>query len=62
MGFYSAFMVADMVTVISAFGATEAYKWNPGAEGYTIEPAKDNFGTEIILKKKIPKMKSLTST
>ena len=53
VGFYSAFMVADMVTVISkAFGATEAYKWESrGAEGYTIEPAtKDNFGTEIILK------------
>lgn len=53
VGFYSAFMVADVVTVISkAFGAQEAYKWeSTGAEGYTIEPSeKENFGTEIILK------------
>jgi molecular chaperone HtpG len=53
VGFYSAFMVADTVTVISkAFGSDEAYKWeSQGAEGYTIEPyTKDSFGTEIILK------------
>ena len=55
VGFYSAFMVADVVTVISkAFGSDEAYKWeSEGAEGYTIEPCqKDSVGTEIILKDK----------
>ena len=53
VGFYSAFLVADKVTVISkAFGSNEAYKWeSKGVEGYTIEPCdKDSFGTEIILK------------
>ncbi|RHW54481.1 molecular chaperone HtpG [Clostridium botulinum] len=53
VGFYSAFLVSDDVTVISkAFGSNEAYKWNSkGAEGYTIEPcAKEAYGTEIILK------------
>ena len=52
VGFYSAFMVADVVTVISkAFGSDEAYKWeSTGADGYTVEPAeKDTVGTEIIL-------------
>jgi len=53
VGFYSAFMVSDQVTVISkAFGSDEAYKWeSEGAEGYTIEPCeKDSVGTDIILK------------
>lgn len=53
VGFYSAFMVADVVTVISkALGSNEAYKWeSTGAEGYTIAPTeKDTVGTEIILK------------
>ena len=52
VGFYSAFMVADKVTVISkALGSNEAYKWeSTGAEGYTIEACeKDAVGTEIIL-------------
>ncbi|MFV0414505.1 MAG: molecular chaperone HtpG, partial [Oscillospiraceae bacterium] len=52
VGFYSAFMVASRVTVISrAFGSSEAWKWeSKGAEGYTIAPAeKDTVGTEIIL-------------
>lgn len=55
VGFYSAFMVADTVTVISkALGSSEAYKWEShGVEGYTIEPwEKDGVGTEIILKLK----------
>ncbi|WBW95627.1 molecular chaperone HtpG [Oceanirhabdus sp. W0125-5] len=55
VGFYSAFMVADKVTVISkALGSDEAYKWeSDGIEGYTIEPCdKDSVGTEIILKLK----------
>jgi molecular chaperone HtpG len=53
VGFYAAFMVADVVTVISKpLGSEEAYKWESnGAEGYTIETAeKDSVGTEIILK------------
>ncbi len=53
VGFYSAFMVADVVTVISkALGSDTAYKWeSTGADGYTIEPAeKDSVGTEITLK------------
>lgn len=53
VGFYSAFMVADVVTVISrALGSDEAYKWeSQGTEGYTIETAeKETVGTEIILK------------
>lgn len=53
VGFYSAFLVSDDVTVISkAFGEDKAYKWNSkGAEGYTIEPCeKESYGTEIILK------------
>ena len=53
VGFYSAFMVADVVTVTSrALGADEAFKWeSEGADGYTIMPAdKDSVGTEIVLK------------
>ncbi|WP_456276835.1 molecular chaperone HtpG [Bacillus sp. AK128] len=52
VGFYSAFMVADVVTVISkALGSDEAYKWeSKGADGYTIEPVeKSEVGTEITL-------------
>ncbi|MFJ8247541.1 molecular chaperone HtpG [Peribacillus asahii] len=52
VGFYSAFMVADIVTVISkALGSDEAYKWeSEGADGYKIEPCeKETVGTEIIL-------------
>lgn len=52
VGFYSAFMVADQVTVISrALGSEEAYKWeSSGTDGYTIEPwQKETVGTEIIL-------------
>ena len=53
VGFYSAFMVADVVTVTSrALGDDEAFKWeSEGADGYTITPAdKDSVGTEIVLK------------
>ena len=52
VGFYSAFMVAQKVVVISkALGSEEAYKWEAeGVDGYTIEPcAKEKVGTEIIL-------------
>lgn len=53
IGFYSAFMVADVVTIISrAFASSEAYKWeSTGVEGYTIAPAsRDTVGTDVILK------------
>lgn len=53
VGFYSAFMVADQVTVISkALGSDQAYRWeSEGTDGYTIEPCeKDSVGTEITLK------------
>lgn len=53
VGFYSAFMVADTVTVITkALGSDTAYKWeSEGADGYIIEPTeKADVGTEIILK------------
>ncbi|MFD0869457.1 molecular chaperone HtpG [Paenibacillus residui] len=53
VGFYSAFMVAESVTVISrALGSNEAYKWeSKGADGYTVEPCeKETVGTDIILK------------
>lgn len=52
VGFYSAFMVADNVTVISKrYDSEQAYKWNSdGIDGYTIEPCeKDKVGTEIIM-------------
>lgn len=52
VGFYSAFMVADQITVLTkAFGENQAYKWeSAGADGYTIEEhEKENTGTEIIL-------------
>lgn len=52
VGFYSSFMVADKVEVVSkAFGEDVAHKWvSEGADGYTIEECeKENAGTEIIL-------------
>ena len=52
VGFYSAFMVASKIEVISkAYGSEEAYKWvSEGIDGYTIEKAsKDTYGTDIIL-------------
>ena len=52
VGFYSAFMVAKRVTVISkAYGSDKAYMWqSDGAEGYSIEDAeKDANGTVITL-------------
>ncbi|GAA0133170.1 molecular chaperone HtpG [Paenibacillus sp. YSY-4.3] len=52
VGFYSAFMVADVVTVISKpFGSDQAFKWeSEGADGYTIVPYdKTTPGTDIIL-------------
>jgi len=52
VGFYSAFMVADKLTVTSkALGSDQAWRWeSEGADGYTITPAeKDSVGTEIVL-------------
>ncbi len=52
VGFYSSFMVADRVEVISkALGADTANRWvSSGADGYTIEPCeKETRGTTIIL-------------
>ena len=52
VGFYSAFMVADHVTVISkAYGSDEAWMWQSnGADGYTMVPCeKDSHGTDIIM-------------
>ena len=52
VGFYSAFMVADHITVISRkYGREQAYRWDSdGLEGYTIEPCtRDAVGTDIIM-------------
>ncbi len=52
VGFYSAFMVADKVTVLSkAYGSDKAYRWESmGADGYSItECEKDTVGTDIIM-------------
>ena len=52
VGFYSAFMVSDKVTVESkAFGSDEAFCWtSKGTEGYTIEPCdKETVGTTVTL-------------
>ena len=55
VGFYSAFMVAEHVTVTSkAYGSEEAWKWqSSGTEGYTVESCeKAERGTEIVLQLK----------
>lgn len=52
VGFYSAFMVSDKITVISkAYGSDKAYKWeSEGADGYTVtECEKDSVGTDVIM-------------
>ncbi len=52
VGFYSSFMVADKVTVITkAYGSGQAYRWeSSGSEGYTIDPCeKEGHGTRITL-------------
>ena len=52
VGFYSAFMVADQVTVISkAYGEDTAWRWeSSGADGYTMtECEKEMVGTDVIL-------------
>ena len=52
VGFYSAFMVASEVTVISKkYGADKAYKWvSNGTDGYSVEEAqRDTAGTDVIM-------------
>ena len=52
VGFYSAFMVSDHITVITRkFGSDVAYKWeSSGADGYTItECGKETVGTDVIM-------------
>ena len=52
VGFYSAFMVASSITVITKkYGEDKAWKWiSDGADGYTIEEtAKETAGTDIIM-------------
>ena len=55
VGFYSAFMGAETVTVICRrYGSEEAWMWqSSGADGYTITPAqRDTAGTDVIMKLK----------
>ena len=52
VGFYSAFMVADHITVVTKkYGSDTAYMWqSAGADGYTItECERDSVGTDIIM-------------
>lgn len=54
VGFYSAFMVADLVTVDSRYaGSEEGWRWqSSGAEGYTLDPAENapaGGGTAVVL-------------
>lgn len=53
VGFYSAFMVAKKITVVTKkYGCDTAYKWeSDGADGYEItETERDEIGTTIVLK------------
>ena len=52
VGFYSAFMVSDHITVVTRkYGSDTAYRWeSDGVDGYTVEPCeKDTVGTDITL-------------
>ena len=53
VGFYSAFMVADKITVISrAYGSDKTYQWeSTGVDGYTVTeaPQRESVGTDVIL-------------
>ena len=51
VGFYSAFMVAESITVVSRkYGSDTAWKWTSDSDGYTIEPAtRDAAGTDVIM-------------
>ena len=53
VGFYSAFMVSDQITVVTRkYGADSAYRWqSSGADGYTIsECEKETVGTDIVMR------------
>ena len=55
VGFYSAFMVAENVTVVSRkYGSDEAWMWqSAGADGYTMMPCeRETAGTDVVLKLK----------
>ena len=52
VGFYSAFLVADEVTVITKkYSSDQAYRWrSKGADGYTVDECeKDGWGTDVIM-------------
>ena len=52
VGFYSAFMIAEKITVVTKkYGEETAYRWeSSGADGYTITPCeKETVGTDIIM-------------
>ena len=52
VGFYSAFMIADHITVTTKkFGEEQAWCWeSDGADGYTVEEAeRDHWGTDIVM-------------
>ncbi len=52
VGFYSAFMVADEITVLTKkYGSDQAYSWqSSGADGYTVtECDKESVGTDVIM-------------
>ena len=55
VGFYSAFMAADTITVVSKkYGSDQAWMWqSSGADGYTIQPCeRASVGTDVIMKLK----------
>ena len=52
VGFYSAFMVSDHITVVTRkYGEAGAWRWeSEGADGYTVEPAeRETVGTDVIM-------------
>jgi molecular chaperone HtpG len=52
VGFYSAFMVADHITVVTRkYGEDQGWRWeSSGADGYTIEPCdRETVGTDVIM-------------
>lgn len=55
VGFYSAFMVSDEITVVTRkYGSEQAYQWrSTGADGYTVEACeRDGVGTDVIMRLK----------
>ncbi len=52
VGFYSAFMVSDRITVVTKkYGEAQAWRWeSDGVDGYTVEPCeKESAGTDVIM-------------